>query len=167
MLNDSISSQLLYNFKNSPRRLSFYFPLPLLYPFLFFPHFSFVSFSFLIFLFIFFFLNLYHFLNLVCHFLRAPLPCSRTFCCPVNNNDSMITLIWLLKYSTIKTRFQRLEANSKRANKGTKVSLHYLWQKLRASKQFWAWRGGGGLKGKYTVFHYHKPSPQQVFVNGP
>ena len=29
--------------------------------------------------------NLYHFLNLVCHFLRAPLPCSCTFCWPGQN----------------------------------------------------------------------------------
>ena len=26
--------------------------------------------------------NLHHFLILVCHFLKAPLSCSRTFCCP-------------------------------------------------------------------------------------
>ena len=41
-------------------------------------------FSFLIFLF-FSFPKLHHFLNLVCHFVRAPLPCSRTFCCPAYN----------------------------------------------------------------------------------
>ena len=29
---------------------------------------------------------LHHFLILVCHFLRAPLPCSRTFCCPVHGS---------------------------------------------------------------------------------
>ena len=58
-----------------PRRLSF--------SFLFFPHFPFVPFFFPYFpLFFFFFPNLHYFLNLVCHFLRAPLPCSRTFCCP-------------------------------------------------------------------------------------
>ena len=38
------------------------------FPFPYFPLFSFP--------------NWHHFLNLVCHFLRAPLPCSRTFCCP-------------------------------------------------------------------------------------
>ena len=61
-------------------------------PFIFFPHFPIVLFfPFLIFLFFFLFpCNLHYFLNLVCHFLRAPLPCSRTFCCPVKESDSHI-----------------------------------------------------------------------------
>ena len=54
-----------------------------------FPHFPFAFFSFLIFLFFFSFPILHHFLNLVCHFLRAPLPCSRTFCCPVRNPQNV------------------------------------------------------------------------------
>ena len=58
------------------------FPLPLLFPFIFFPHFPFVLFFFPYFPLYFSFSNLHHFLNLVSHFLRAPLPCSRTFCCP-------------------------------------------------------------------------------------
>ena len=61
--------------------LSFSFPLPL-FPFIFLSHFPFVLFFFLYFPLFFSFPNLHHFLNLVCHFLRAPLPCSRTFCCP-------------------------------------------------------------------------------------
>ena len=50
----------------------------------FFPLFSsFFNFPFLsLFSSFFLFPNLYHFLNSVCRFLRAPLPCSRTFCCP-------------------------------------------------------------------------------------
>ena len=38
-----------------------------------------------------FFPNLHHFLDLVCHFLRAPLPCSRTFCCPAWQTQSVST----------------------------------------------------------------------------
>ena len=67
-----------------------FFPLPILFPFIFFPHFPFALFSFFpYFLFLFFFPNLHHFLNLVCHFLRAPLPCSRTFCCPDNYSKTI------------------------------------------------------------------------------
>ena len=69
----------------SSRCLSFSFPLPLLFPFFFFLISLLSLFSFLIFLFLFFFPNSHHFLNLVCQFLRAPLPCSRTFCCPVQH----------------------------------------------------------------------------------
>ena len=61
-----------------PRRLSFFFS----YSSFSFPLFCLFPLSFLIFLFFFFFSNLHHFLNLVCRFLRAPLPYSRTFCCP-------------------------------------------------------------------------------------
>ena len=59
-----------------------------LFLFIFFPVFS--SFLFcplFLFLFTSFPPNLHNFLNLVCHFLRAPLPCSRTFCCPENRNS--------------------------------------------------------------------------------
>ena len=44
--------------------------------------FPFFFLSLFFFFFFFSFPNLHHFLNLVCNFLRAPLPCSRTFCCP-------------------------------------------------------------------------------------
>ena len=74
-----------------PRHLSL-FPLSLLFPefplftlflFCFCPLFVFAHFPFLSLSSSFFLLpNLHHFLNFVCQFLRAPLPCSRTFCCP-------------------------------------------------------------------------------------
>ena len=63
----------------------------LFFPFLFFPHFPFPF--LLLFLFFFPFPNLHHFLNLVCHFLRAPLPCSRTFCCPGYTNRMSVYCI--------------------------------------------------------------------------
>ena len=83
---------------------SIIFPL-LLFPFLFFPSFSSstfpLSFFFAHFPFLFLFSsfvlfpNLHQFLNLVCRFLRALLPCSRTFCCPA------ITLILTLKLELV------------------------------------------------------------------
>ena len=58
----------------SPRHFSFSLSFLLLFPILFFPHVPFILFFFSCFPSFFFFLNLHHFLNLVCHFLRAPLP---------------------------------------------------------------------------------------------
>ena len=75
------------SFKNILSLSSFhFFPSSSFFPFIFFPHFPFVF----VFCYCFFppyfplfsFPSLHHFLNLVSHFLRAPLPCSRTFCCP-------------------------------------------------------------------------------------
>ena len=45
--------------------------------------------------FFFLFANWHNFLNLVCHFLRALLPCSRTFCCP-----AYLLIKWLLTFPT-------------------------------------------------------------------
>ena len=71
------------NFKNILSSSSLlFFPSSSSFSFLFFPHFPFVPFFFSLFSSFFLFPNLHHFLNLVCHFPRAPLPCSRTFCCP-------------------------------------------------------------------------------------
>ena len=70
----SSSSFLFFPSSSSDSSLTFYL-------FSLISHFCPFFFPFLIFLF-FSFPNLHHFLNLVCHFLRAPLPCSRTFCCP-------------------------------------------------------------------------------------
>ena len=66
-----------------PCRVSFSFPLPILFHFIFFFLISHLPFFLSLFSSFFFsFSNLHHFLKLVRHFLRAPLPCSRTFCCP-------------------------------------------------------------------------------------
>ena len=84
-----------------PLRLSFSFPLPLLFRFIFF------LISHLFFFLSLFFSspNLHHFLNLVCHFLRAPLPCFRTFCCPGGN--SLHYSFWNTAYFP-KQKFEQL-----------------------------------------------------------
>ena len=71
-----------------------FFPTSFSFAFLFFYQFPFVPFFFPNFPLFFLFPNLNHFLNLVCHFLRAPLPCSRTFCCPGGYYEGTLTLLW-------------------------------------------------------------------------
>ena len=70
-----------------------FFPSSFSSSFHLFPHFPFAFFSFPYFLFFFLCPNLYHFLNLVRHFLRTPLPCSHTFCCPVGTENKKKTFL--------------------------------------------------------------------------
>ena len=79
-------SFLLFHFFFS---FSFFSSFPFLFP---------LSFPFLFFLFL-LFSNQHHFLNLVYHFLRAPLPCSRTFCSPdfgtlLSKNLQVYMIFW-------------------------------------------------------------------------
>ena len=65
----------------------FFFPSSSSFSFPLFPHFALSLFFFFL-----CFPNLHFFLNVICHFLRAPLPCSRTFCCPVGDSSVEIKI---------------------------------------------------------------------------
>ena len=148
---DSLSSSWHYNYF----RLSFSFPLPLLFPLLLLLFPSSSSFSFplvllsLSFFFPFlslfssFFFNHHNFLNLVWHFLRAPLSCSRTFCFPGEDDYWKIASVAL---SYIAEQLFAVLGTWEQTFAGCELVLWALNCPSfpGAAERFSKWGGGGG-----------------------